>query len=199
MSQTTGNATYWTARVIVNGFALGAIALSFNHIVDFGGQLGMGWQSWLAPFFVDGLALLGRLGTSKKFAAKTRRAGHRLMLGAGTLSLAANIAAGHTLGTRVFGAMVVVGFVVAEWYAAQLAPVTPRGPRTRPTTPAVTETPAPAAAPKTRRCSAGCACGKHNRRPTAKLETAAQIQARYEAASAPVSPAPAGAGNFGYL
>jgi Protein of unknown function (DUF2637) len=197
MSQTAGNATYWTARVIVNGFALGAIALSFNHIVDFGGQLGMGWQSWLAPFFVDGLALLGRLGTSKKFAAKTRRAGHRLMLGAGTLSLAANIAAGHTLGTRVFGAMVVVGFVVAEWYAAQLAPVTPRGPRTRPTTPAVT--PAPAAAPKTRRCSAGCACGKHNRRPTAKLETAAQIQARYEAASAPVSPAPAGAGNFGYL
>jgi Protein of unknown function (DUF2637) len=205
MSQTdtakaTGNATYVAARLITNGYALGALGLSFSHIVSLGYHVGMGWQSWLAPAFVDGLALLGRMGQSKRFAARTRRAGHRLMLGAGSLSFAANIAAGHTWGTRIFGAMVVIGFVIAEWYASQLAPVAPRAPRT-PATPA----PAPKTTAKTRRCPAGCTCGKHNRRPStariaaevAAIETIADM--RFGEHNAPVSPAPAGSSNFGYL
>jgi hypothetical protein len=193
---TKGNATYVTALVIVNLYALGAVGLSFSHIVALGYQVGMGWQSWLAPAFVDGLALLGRMGQSKRFSARTRRAGHRLMLGAGTLSLGANIAAGHTVGTRVFGAMVVAGFVIAEWYASQLAPVAQRV-RTRPTIPAAPATPAPAATKTTRRCPAGCTCGKHNRRPNtrtiaaevAAIETVADLQVRFTENNAPVSPA----------
>jgi hypothetical protein len=200
--------TFITARTIVNLFALGAVTLSFTHIVALCSSIHMGWQSWLAPAFIDGLALLGRLGQSKRFAAKTRRAGHRLMLSAGLLSLAANIGAGHNLGERIFGAMVVVGFVVAEWYAAQLAPVTPRTRRTAPATATATQTPATPAVPAaktTRRCPAGCTCGKHNRRPStariaaqvAAIETLADL--RFQESDAPVSPAPAGSSNFGYL
>jgi hypothetical protein len=198
---TKGNATYVTALVIVNLYALGAVGLSFSHIVALGYQVGMGWQSWLAPAFVDGLALLGRMGMSKRFSARTRRAGHRLMLGAGTLSLGANIAAGHTVGTRVFGAMVVAGFVIAEWYAGQLAPVAQRVrttiPAAAPATPAPAAAPAAAPATRTRRCPAGCTCGKHNRRPNTKtiaaevaeIETIADLQARFTENNAPVSPA----------
>jgi signal transduction histidine kinase len=74
------------------------------------------------PGFIDGLAMLGLLGRSARFAPSTQRAGLALMTGMGSLSLACNVYAGHNLGQRLYGVLVVTVFVVAEWYAMKLRP-----------------------------------------------------------------------------
>jgi len=64
------------------------------------------------------------IGRSRRFDTATRRTGFRLQMAAGSLSLAANIFAGHNVGERLYGALVVAGFVAAEWYGAKLRPAT---------------------------------------------------------------------------
>jgi hypothetical protein len=76
------------------------------------------------PFLVDGLAVLGLIGRSSKFAASTRRAGLVLTLGAGWLSLTCNIMPGHNLGQQLYGVLVVAGFIATETYATKLRPPT---------------------------------------------------------------------------
>lgn len=109
--------------------AIGAAALSFMHIVEVGQTYGLGWQSWVAPFLIDGFAILGTLGRGAEFAAQTRRAGLALVLGAGMVSLVCNVMAGHNAIQKGFGVVVVAGFVTAEWYAGKMfrapAPVAP--------------------------------------------------------------------------
>src|SRR5258705_5937158 len=109
-------ATYWIVRIVCSVFILATAGFSFIHIVHTSQMLGLTWEAWSVPFLIDGLAVLGMLGRSHRFAAETRRAGLKLMIGAGLVSLAANIAAGHKTGQRAFGLLAVVGFVVSEWY-----------------------------------------------------------------------------------
>ena len=90
-------------RALVFLQAAGAAALSFNHIVEVGMQFGLGWESWTAPFLIDGFALLGTIGRHTDFAMTTRRTGLKLMIGSGVVSLACNVEAGHNIGQRVFG------------------------------------------------------------------------------------------------
>lgn len=113
--------TYRIVKTLVLLQAVGAAAISFMHIVEVGQRYGLGWQSWVAPFLIDGFAILGTIGRSASFAPATRRIGFRLMLGAGLVSLVCNVAAGTNVGQRAFGVLVVVGFVTAEWYASKLA------------------------------------------------------------------------------
>lgn len=124
MSNTTRRDPIHTAATaIVIMFALGALAMSFCHVIELAQRHGVtGWESYAAPAFVDGFMLLGRLGMSRRFAESTRRIGHRFMVIGALLSFAANIAVGETIGQRVLGAMVVAGFLAAEWFAGQLAP-----------------------------------------------------------------------------
>jgi hypothetical protein len=130
------NLHYTATKTIVHGYMVGALALSFNHIVDLFGMLGAtGHQTYLAPIFIDGLMLLGLLGRSQRMAPSTRRTGLRLQITAGMASLVCNIAAGHTAGDRLIGVMVVVGYVVSEWYGAKLRP-TRKGTQTAPRKPA---------------------------------------------------------------
>jgi len=113
----------WT---IVHVFLVGAAAVSFTHIVDVSERLGVhDWQAFTVPFLIDGIAILGKIGRSRKFAEKTRRAGLVLMGLGGIVSLAANIEAGANIGQKAYGALLVGGFVLAEWYAGKLeaAPV----------------------------------------------------------------------------
>lgn len=119
--------TYLLTAIVVRMFMLGAAGVSFSHIIATSQALGLGWEAWTVPFLVDGLAVLGMIGRSAKFAAGTQRAGLRLMIGAGVLSLACNVYAGHNLGQRLYGVLIVAGFVVSEWYAAKLRPA-PVGP-----------------------------------------------------------------------
>lgn len=123
MTRTPRNWTHITATVIVLAFALGALAISFTHVIELAHRYGVtGWQAAAAPFFVDGFMLLGRLGMSRRFDSATNRIGRRMMTAGALLSLAANIGVGVTVGQRVFGALVVIGFLVSEWYAGKLAP-----------------------------------------------------------------------------
>lgn len=124
MTQTTApkGATYWTVKVIITAFMFGAAAVSFMHIVHTAAALGLGVERWTVPFIVDGLAVLGLIGRSKRFAASTQAAGLKLTIGAGILSLAANVAAGENLGQRIYGALIVAAFITAEWYGAKLSP-----------------------------------------------------------------------------
>lgn len=181
------NWTYLLVAVIVRAFMLGAAAISFSHIVATSHALGLGWEAWTVPGFVDGLAVLGLVGRSPRFADSTQRAGLRLMAGAGALSLACNVYAGHNLGQQLYGVLVVAGFIAAEWYAMKLRP-------------------APQAEMQERtgkRCEPGCTCRKHAKAKTltpaqkraitiANKKAAAELTAMangYSPADAPVSPA----------
>jgi hypothetical protein len=122
-SKADRNLTYLAGKLIVKGFMIGALAASYTHIVHLLNMLGLtGWQAFVAPAFIDGFALLGMLGRSPKFAAETRRVGFRMQVTASALSLIANVAAGQSWGARIFGVMVVAGYVVAEWYGEKLIP-----------------------------------------------------------------------------
>lgn len=163
------------AQLVVLAFAAGALYFSFGHITDLALRFGATeTEAHAAPFYVDGFMLLGRMAMSRRFTARTNLIGRRFLAGGAAVSLVANIAAGQTWGSRVFGALVVAGFVLCEWLAGQF--------RTR--TAAKPTAPKPAApAPKRtggRKCAPGCSCGRHNRKaPKAPLPI-------------PVSPAPGG-------
>jgi len=116
------NWTYITSVIVVYLFIVGTAAVSFSHIVDVSRTLGLGWEAWTVPFLVDGIAVLGKVGRSDKFAASTQRAGLALMAGAGVLSLTCNVMAGDNLGQQLYGVLVVAGFVTTEWYAGKLKP-----------------------------------------------------------------------------
>lgn len=114
------NWTYWITAVVVHMFLVGAAAISFSHIVDVSTTMGLTWEAWTVPFFIDGIAVLGKVGRSKKFAVSTQKAGLWLMAIGGALSLAANVAAGENDGQKAYGVLVVAGFVLTEWYAGKL-------------------------------------------------------------------------------
>lgn len=117
------NWTYLIVTVIVRLYMVGALAISFTHITHASEMLGLtGWQVITVPFFIDGFAILGMIGRSHRFTEATRRTGFRLQIAAGALSFAANVFAGQNAGERIYGALVVAGFITAEWYAAKLAP-----------------------------------------------------------------------------
>ncbi|HET6212360.1 MAG TPA: hypothetical protein VFE14_05750 [Micromonosporaceae bacterium] len=116
------NWTYLATAIVVRMFMFGAAAVSFTHIIATSHALGLGVEAWTVPFLVDGLAVLGLIGRSARFAASTQRAGLWFATGAGTLSLACNVYAGHNLGQRLYGVLVVAGFVATEWYASKLRP-----------------------------------------------------------------------------
>ena len=117
------NRTYTAAKAIALGlFGLG-LGLSVSHIYGLFVLLGASAVTAAAmPFFIDGVALLGRLARSDKFAAKTRSTGLKVQVVAGTLSLIANVWAGETTGDKLGGVVAVVGYVFAEWFAEQLKP-----------------------------------------------------------------------------
>lgn len=110
----------WTVARL---YMIGALAISFSHIIDASHQLELfGWAALTVPFAIDGLALLGMIGRSSQFAESTQRTGFKLQIGAGAVSLAANVYAGDTRGERMYGILIILLFVIVEWYAAQLKP-----------------------------------------------------------------------------
>lgn len=188
--------TYRIVKTLVLLQAIGAAAISFMHIVEVGQRYGLGWQSWVAPFLIDGFAVLGTIGRSASFAPATRRVGFRLMLGAGLVSLACNVLAGTNVGQRAFGVLVVAGFVAAEWYASKLAAA--------PAPVVVVEVDEERAAMLSARAKKGAATRKRNaaaakkaarsaRSPKAPADSSAAARMLANAGPAPVSPAPRGA------
>lgn len=121
------NWTYVAVRSIIWFLMLTAIGASYTHIVHLFNGWGLyGWQAWVAPVFIDGFALLGMIGRSKSFAPETQSMGLRIQISATAISVIANVWAGETIGQRVFGFMVVVGYVLAEIYGATMKPAATR-------------------------------------------------------------------------
>lgn len=123
--RTKRNYRYIATLTIVRGYLLGSLVISYNHIADLFGTLGLtGWQQDVSPLAIDGFAVLGMIARSHTFAAGTRRIGMWTQIVAGMLSLAANIAAGHNAGERIFGALVVGAYVFSEWFGDRMRPAT---------------------------------------------------------------------------
>jgi hypothetical protein len=117
------NRTHQAAKAIAYGMFAGALALSASHIVGLFELLGAATlTAMVMPVFIDGIALLGRLARSDKFAASTRRTGLKVQVVASLISLTANVVAGETWGDKLAGVFVVGGYVFAEWFADQLKP-----------------------------------------------------------------------------
>lgn len=128
---------YSIVSIIVNAFMLMAATISFSHIITTASRLGVtSWQTYTVPAFIDGLAILGMIGRSEAMARELRRRNRTeaeiaavrqfafwLQLTAGLLSLAANFYAGVTLGDRLFGLLVVAGFIVSEKFSEKLRAV----------------------------------------------------------------------------
>lgn len=115
----SSNTALRVIRIVVWVFLAATAVISSTHIVDSGQRLGLGWESWTLPMFIDGIALVGKLSMLPRFSASFRKSGFRLLMVGGVLSLAANIYAGHNLGQRAFGVIVVVGFMLLESHATK--------------------------------------------------------------------------------
>jgi len=184
--------TYAVVKLLVYLQAMGAASISFLHIVEVGQRYGLTWEAWIAPFLIDGFAILGTIGRSTSFAESTRRTGFKLMLGAGLVSLVCNVLAGQNIGQRVFGVLVVAGFVTAEWYAAKLHRAPAPAPE-RKLDPEVAKA-------RAEKAKATKAQRKAEREAAAEAERWASLtpgqraaETRARKATAPTSPAPAGA------
>lgn len=124
MRKLIANPTYAIVVLIVHSVMALALYVSFGHIIAASASLGLfGFQAYTAPLFIDGFMILGRIGRSHKFAPETRKVGKWIQIGATLVSLSANVYAGHTAGERIYGALVVAGFILAELYAEKLRPV----------------------------------------------------------------------------
>jgi len=123
MNGTKHNWIYGIACALVYGFLAAAAVGSYGNIVGLAHDLGVSSDhAWTTPLLIDGVALMGKLLRSRNLAATAHRAGLRLMLFGGVLSLAANVLHGHTWGDRIYGALLVVGFIVVERASDHLAP-----------------------------------------------------------------------------
>lgn len=192
---------YRIAAIIVNGYLLGAAAGSFINIVELAGDIGVhGWHKWTAPLLVDGFVAMGKLLRSRALNEAAHRFGTWLMAIGGILSLTANIVHGHTLGERIFGGLLVAGYLLME-RAAEVMGIAPEAREAEPAAVA-----APKRKARARRCPQGCGCGKHRSRTAAQpvspsLPSTLVVPATWTAArqllaaagAAPLSPAPYGA------
>lgn len=106
-------------QIVIWTFLIGAAVISFSHIVHVGQMLGLTGESWLAPFFIDGIAIVGKISMLPRFRKAFRDSGFKLLMFGGVLSLAANVAAGNGWGQRAFGVLVVAGFMILENHATK--------------------------------------------------------------------------------
>lgn len=109
-----------TINVVIWIFLVTAVAFSTSHIIETSHRLGLTYEAFAVPVFVDGIALVGKLSMLPRFSPKLRRSGLRLLMFGGTLSLAANVYAGHNLGQRAFGVLVVAGFMLLEGHMVKV-------------------------------------------------------------------------------
>ena len=114
------DAVLTTINSVVWLFLLTAVVFSTSHIIETSHRLGLTYEAYAVPVFVDGIALVGKLSMLPRFSARLRRSGLRLLMFGGTLSLAANVYAGHNAGQKGFGILIVAGFMLLEGHAVKV-------------------------------------------------------------------------------
>lgn len=201
-------ATYIAAKTAGYTYLGFALYLSFSHII----ALFTGWgshQPWVAPLLIDSLILIGKLIRSHRLPRRTRNVGLGLQVAGALFSLVANILAGDNLGDRVIGAMVIGGFLLVEWVVEQVKPAGSDTAADRQATRAAAAAKAAAtrkanqadkAAAQARRDQAAADRREARRlaREIAQLENATAADFA-PTVNAPVSPAPCGRPEIGYL
>jgi hypothetical protein len=111
----------FVVKAIVKAYFLGALAVSFAHIVAASHKLDLfGWQAYTTPFAIDGIAVIGMVMRSAKWSDATNKLGFRVQICAGLLSLACNVYAGNTRGERIYGVIIVALFIFSEWLSDRL-------------------------------------------------------------------------------
>lgn len=110
-----------TAKLITKAYFFGALSISFTHIITSAHKMGgEGYEPYVAPFMVDGVALLGMHMRNEKYDDRTNKIGLWAQCCAGLLSLAMNVHAAHSLFGMLLGIGVVVLFLVTEWMAGNI-------------------------------------------------------------------------------
>lgn len=110
-----------TVKLITKGYFAGALTGSFIHIVTAAEKLGgHGVEAYATPFMIDGLAVIGMIMRSDDFSKRTNKIGFRLQCVMGSLSLAMNVYAAHSLFGVLFGIAIVGLFILAEWLSDQI-------------------------------------------------------------------------------
>lgn len=154
-------------------FTIYCLFISREHITT------VGYAIRLKPFeaetlfiLVDFLAMFGKMLTSKKLSAKTRRIGFRWMVCAGSISLLCNIIAGlldgWNFGEAGYGAGVVALIVFLEYTIVNTkAKTTAKRTRRAPAAPTADLIPSVRISGTGRTCQAGCACKRHARNKVA--------------------------------
>jgi hypothetical protein len=108
-------------KAVVRLYFLGALAVSFSHIIEASHKLQLlGWQAFTAPFAVDGIAVIGMVMRTDRWSTNTRKIGFRVQVTAGSISLICNVFAGDTLGERIYGAVIVALFIFSEWLSDRM-------------------------------------------------------------------------------
>lgn len=110
-----------TAKLITKAYFFGALSISFTHIITSAHKLGgEGYEPYIAPFMVDGVALLGMHMRNEKYDDRTNKIGLWAQSLAGLLSLAMNVHAAHSTFGLLLGIGVVVLFLATEWMAGNI-------------------------------------------------------------------------------
>lgn len=199
MNTSTRNTALIAIRIVVWFFLVGAALISISHIVHTAQMLGLGWEAYTVPAFVDGIAIVGKVSMLPRFSPAFRKSGFRLLMFGGVLSLAANVAAGSNWGERAFGVLVVAGFMILESHVAKADRTAVAEPETETVDPAVVarRQTAAAKAAQTRKANTAKAT-QLAAEATAKAEAkkaasnAAARQRRALQGALPVSPPPVG-------
>ncbi len=121
-------------RTVILGITSGALIalyglyISREHITHIGYVMGLDMLEAETLFvFIDFVAIYGKILTSKRLAAKTRRIGYRLLALGGLLSLACNVSSGllhGAIGKAIYGAGIVAIVAVIEYAIANTKPKT---------------------------------------------------------------------------
>lgn len=110
-----------TAKLITKAYFIGALSISFTHIITSAHKMGgEGYEPYIAPFMVDGIALLGMHMRHEKYDDRTNKIGLWAQCSAGLVSLAMNVHAAHSLFGMLLGIGVVVLFLATEWMAGNI-------------------------------------------------------------------------------
>lgn len=111
---------------VVSSIMVLALYVSKDHITDVAHRIGLvGYQAETLFVLIDVVALIGKVLQLKYFAASTRKVGKRLMIAAGVVSLACNVASGWLsggYGPAGYGVFVVVLFLVLENVVLKIKP-----------------------------------------------------------------------------
>lgn len=148
---------------IISGLIIGLYGLfvSRSHITEvaYWANIGGDWECETAFIVVDVLVLYGKILTSKRLTAKTRRAGYRLMVIGGIASVLCNIGAGlihGSYGASVWG-VAIVGVVALIEHSISVT----EAKRTIKRAAKATAPAAPAVVKANRACATGCTCRRH--------------------------------------